>query len=1143
MLPASIVIDHNNSKYIKSLPHVVVLSSSAQVERFKQSLEFFDSGRTCEVLPELDVSPYLGIEPRPTTSAERIRFFHRAQNAKADQVFLVAGSSLLQKGIPFKVLADHTRRLQKGDSLPEPISAYLDQLGYVAVAQVEDLGQYSLRGGILDLFSPAHANPVRIELFGDTIESFREFSADNQRSLKDLNELVITPAREVLYTDENHESAIALFRKSLESRDYDPLLADETLRSLARRQSFPGLDFCAPYFYKKLDGPLSHFSSAINLWIVDPLETVQQADATHEELVSESKSTHQIAINPAFDALYSKFDQIDWPDINATVEFSNVDLLENGPDAEEFQQISYPTFGLNDLSNNLGSFAAGSPEWEAALQNKLSAWHKDGYRIFLSLKSASQAERARIFLEKIEWSVQASAPQEELWDKWVSDLEGTKKSLHLIVKLLPESLRIPEEKIVFLRDEDLWGKKTRLRETQGSEAFQKKAKRLSFGELKPGDCIVHVQHGIGIYDGLKIMNIGGADSEFIQLSYKDKDRLYLPVYKVSQLQKFSGASSTTVLDKLGGPGWEKTKSKVKGHVRDLASELLALYAKRAEVTRPAFEIQQANLNSFESAFPYDETLDQKRAIDDLLKDLSSKTPMDRLICGDVGFGKTEVAMRAAFVVTQEKKQVAILAPTTILSFQHFETLKKRFANWNLNIRELNRFVTNADAKKTLNELKDGKVDIIVGTHRLLSKDVVFKDLGLLIIDEEQKFGVAHKEKIKKIKSSVDTLAMSATPIPRTLNMSLAGIRDLSLINTAPVDRLPTRTFVCKWDDETIRKGIENELARSGQVYFIHNRVQSIHEISAEIRKLVPQARIAVGHGQMPEDELEKVMISFFNHEIDVLICTTIVESGMDVSRANTMFIDQAHMMGLSQLYQLRGRVGRSKQRAYCYLMLPRGRTLDKIAQERLKVLQENTALGSGIRIAQYDLELRGAGNILGEDQSGHINSVGYEMYMDLLNEAVQSLKGEVPDGSDLDPEINLRIPALIPESYIGDIRLRLSYYKALADVSSPEDLEQIEDELKDQFGEIPEPTLNLMGLMLIRSECKKLGVQDIGAGVKNISLKFASTTKLKPETAIQLAMRENKKYSITPDNRLNIRMNSINWPGVYEELRYLNTLV
>ncbi len=516
--------------------------------------------------------------------------------------------------------------------------------------------------------------------------------------------------------------------------------------------------------------------------------------------------------------------------------------------------------------------------------------------------------------------------------------------------------------------------------------------------------------------------------------------------------------------------------------------------------------------------------------------------MDRLICGDVGFGKTEIALRAAFKVVQERKQVAVIAPTTVLTFQHTETFKRRFKDWPITIRALNRFVANDEIKKTLTELKDGKVDIVIGTHRLLSRDVGFKDLGLLIVDEEQKFGVQHKERLRKMKVGVDTIAMSATPIPRTLNLSLMGLRDLSIINTPPADRLPTRTFVCKYDHDTIRKAVMSEIHRGGQVFFIHNRIESIYGLLDDLRSFLPDVRMGLAHGQMEEGQLEKVMVSFFNHEIDMLVCTTIVESGMDIPRANTMFIDNAQQLGLSQLYQLRGRVGRSKERAYCYLLIPPHRRLDKDAQERLKVIQENTALGSGIRIAQYDLELRGAGDILGEEQSGHIDAVGYEMYLELLDEAVKRVKGEPFDEQPLEPDINVRIPALIPDRYITDIRLRLSYYRSFAEIRSPEDMERIEQDLRDQFGAPPDQVINLLGLMLIRHLCRILSVKDLSAGKLGISLLFTERTPLPTERVLELASRENKRFSVSPDSRLHIRMATITWPRIYEELNYLISL-
>jgi len=1132
-----------NSNLISKLPHLVVVPRLSDAWRLQQVVQFFDSKRNIEILPGFDVSPYSGLEPKITLMAERLRFLRRAQLAQPSHIFVAPIQSLLQNTLPVQILKKHCHRFKKGDDLPTDLNQFLTELGYIASPYVEDVGQYSMRGGILDIYSPAQEFPVRIELFGDMVETLRKFSPVDQRSSDEISFFEVIPCHEIIWSDDRLESIVSEFRKSVEGRNLEKSELDEILRQVARQQNFSGIDFLLPFFYPKLESPLAHFAGDLNIWFLDPLEIEREADQFYAEMKSDYDTSTRQVIRPPLEKLFTKAEQLKYPKDARHIQLSNIDTEDVGHQTN-YYKIPYLTHNVLDLSNLLLSHQPGSQSWLDSMRAKLSTWKDDHYRIVIGVKNKSQAERLKLFFEKIEWRAELVDANQESWQTWLDQQSATANFVQIVSRVLPESLRLPEENLIFLKDEDLLGKKQRTREsTSSSDEFQQTAKRLSFGELKPGDCIVHVKHGIGVYEGLKLMNINGVESEFIQLAYKDKDKLYLPVYRVGQLQKYSGAAHTTVLDKLGGTGWEKTKSKVKGHLRDIASELLQLYAKRAELHRPAMHLHEDDFAAFEASFPYDETDDQLRAIRDFSKDLTSTRPMDRLICGDVGFGKTEIAMRAAFVAAHNKKQVAVLAPTTVLTFQHLETFKKRFAGWPVEIRALNRFVSTADAKKTLAELKEGKVDIVIGTHRLLSKDVVFKDLGLLIVDEEQKFGVAHKEKIRKLKNAVDTLAMSATPIPRTLNMSLVGIRDLSIINSAPVDRLPTRTFICKFDEDTIRKSITSEISRGGQVYFIHNRVQSIYGLADEIRKIVPEARIRVGHGQMDEHELEKTMLAFFNHEIDVLICTTIVESGMDVSRANTMFIDQAHMMGLSQLYQLRGRVGRSKQRAYCYLILPRDHKIDKDAQERLKVIQENTALGSGIRIAQYDLELRGAGNILGEDQSGHINSVGYELYMDLLNETVHELRGDPVDDAELDPEINLRIQAMIPDNYINDIRIRLSYYKALSDIRNPDDVDRLESELKDQFGELPEPVLNLMGLMLIRAQCRELGVRDIGAGLKNISLIFTERTRMKPETAIQLAMRENKKYSITPDQRLNIRMNAITWPAVYEELNYLLKLI
>lgn len=1137
----ALFLSQTYSKKINHLPHLAVVSSHAIAVELAALIRFFDPAKECVLLHAFDVNPYSGLYPNPLVSPMRVGFNSRASHAKPGEIFIATPESLMQRTIPRHELSRFSKTYSIGDELPENISEHLVGLGYTSAPMVEDYGQFSIRGGIVDIYPPSSNNPIRIELFGSQIESMRSFDPENQRSHGDVKELELIPAKEHLFQDSKLENLLSRVRANLENRAVEKSEADEMLRSLVLKTDFPGIEFLLPFFYTELAFPTDHFKGPINIWLLDPVEISRSSDEHLSDIKKDFFGSPNIITRPEVASIYSNFEEIQFPEGSRSIYLSTLEYLEES-NRSQFQ-VKYVTHFTNDFVALALSHHPGTEAWMAAAAFKLHSWRKDGYRVFVSAKNNSYIERMIQMLDKMDLAATLCGHDDYRWDTWLNEQNNDEKLIHIIPRHIFSSIRMDDEKIIFLKDEDFWGKKQRSKETSASQDFQKQARRLSFGDLMPGDLVVHIKHGIGIYEGLKIMAIGGIESEFIQVAYKDKDKLYLPVYRVGQLQKFSGGANTSILDKLGGIGWEKTKTKVKTALKDIASELLQLYARRAEIHRPPFTWKPEEITMFENSFPYEETQDQLRAINDIARDFDSTKPMDRLVCGDVGFGKTEVAMRAAFFAVQAMKQVAVLAPTTVLTFQHIETFKKRFANWPVDIRVLNRFISDKDAKKTIQDLKNGTVDIIIGTHKLLGNTIDFKNLGLLIVDEEQKFGVTHKEKIKKLKISVDTLAMSATPIPRTLNMALAGVRDLSIINTAPIDRLPTRTFVCKFDPETIRKAIDSEISRGGQIYFIHNRIQSIYGLADEIRSIVPTARIRVAHGQLEEHELEKSMLAFFHHEIDILVCTAIVESGMDVPRANTMFIDQAHMFGLSQLYQLRGRVGRSKTRAYCYLILPKNKKLDKEQQERLKIIQENTALGSGFKIAQYDLELRGSGNILGDDQSGHVNTVGYELYMDLLNEALAEAKGEKGKQLDLDPEINLRISAMIPDSYIKDIRLRLSYYKALAEIESTDDLDRIEDELKDQFGPIPEATINLMGLMLIRRQCKELGIRDISAGLKTISLIFTEQTGLKPETVIQLAIREHKKYSITPDNRLNIRMSNISWSSVYEELGHLQKML
>jgi transcription-repair coupling factor (superfamily II helicase) len=1137
-LALALFLSQSTSTELWQQPQLIITPTASEASDLESHIRFFDPDARISVLPSFDVSPYSGLYPNARSVSARVRWAHEAQSPGDRHFFIAHAEALAQRTIPPDVLKRHTLTFKRGRDLPDDFAKNLSALGYQSVPVVEDEGTFATRGGIVDIFSPAHAKPVRIELFGDTIESMRFFNPETQRSEDVTDSFTVIPPREILYDDEVRMKAAGRYRASVEGREVDESDRDSILQGLVQGQIFPGLDFLIGDFYETFSLPTDHFS-AISLWMMNPIEISREMDILQETLKKEFLGSRENAIRPNFLDIYVPFDEISKEQVTQTISLSKIEVSDS-PFTEKStdNRITVPAMDVRlggqttgDAANALGDALS-----------KVHAWRESGLTVFVAAGTHAQSQRLLAFFEKSRFHARLVPDEDYGFTEWVREQNEDSEMIHIIPRSLGESLRLQDESLVFLRDEDFFGKKQqRRREYKSTGTLAERTHSMSFGDLKPGDAIVHEQHGIGIYEGLKVMPIGGVDAEFIALAYKDGDKLYLPIYRIGQIKKYSGPRGEHLIDKLGGTQWAKVKIKVRGHLRELAAELLQLYAKRSQVHRPPFPENDSDFSKFEAAFPYDETDDQLKAVDDIVGDMTSDRPMDRLVCGDVGFGKTEVAMRATFKAIEGRKQVAILAPTTVLCFQHLETFQKRFKGWPVNIRALNRFIAPSDSRKTLVDIREGTVDIVIGTHRLLSKDLVFKDLGLLIIDEEQRFGVAHKEKIKRLKTSVDTLALSATPIPRTLNMSLVGMRDLSIINTAPVDRLPTRTFVTKYDKETIRKALIAEIQRGGQVFFLHNRVQSIYGIADEIREIVPEARIRVGHGQMAEHELEEVMIAFYHHQIDVLVCTTIIESGIDNPRANTMFIDNAHQFGLSQLYQLRGRVGRSKERAYCYLLIPPNRRIEADAQERLKIIQENTALGSGIRIAHHDLELRGTGNILGEDQSGTIDSVGYEMYLELLDAEIRSLKGEsVVEG--VEPDINVRIPALIPDTYIADIRIRLSYYKALTEISSPDDMDRIEDELRDQFGKLPDQVMNLMGLMLIRHHCKELGVRDLSSGPKSISLAFTDQTPLPPDRVVRLAQTEPKKYSLTPDMRLIVRLEAINWPNIYDELMHLKSL-
>lgn len=1120
----------------KNFKHLIVVND----EKESQEISHFLNQHSIKVfqLPDFEISPYSGLTPGTTMSATRLQFLHAMLTEKTG-IFLTSLSALSQKTLPVKYLKDNTYQFKVGDSLPEPIDEFFNLLGYKSVSLVEDFGQYSAKGGVFDVYSPAHENPIRIELFGDQIESLRFFDVENQRSIApEISKFTILPAKETFLVKDKSAALMSYTNKLMQNRfvNKDELeLLNHSVRNL---RDFAGQEFLLAGFWEETSLPKDFIPKETLVWIRNKELLVNNWYALIESFNLDYQNDEDAVIRPDLADLYSLNSEDFIPSQNQLhlneVMLKELEDIEKslGEDIDAKNDlISYPTSSLSEFIAQCDSLRQDYNDFKNFLKNQILNWKIQGDKFVISAVQDFNWQRATQILKNAELSfvdIQSLAEIESL----------PKYDCYILRREIVQSLRLKAENLVLLKYKDLFGRTVKQKSSNKKQDYFDKIESIRFGELKENDLVIHIQHGLGKFVGLKTIDVQGVASEFIEIQYKGKDKLFLPVHRINQIKIYGGPSNEQLIDKLGGSTFEKAKIKVKNHLRDIANDLLKVYAERATTNRAPYDINQQDLFSFENEFTFEETEDQLKAIELIHEDLKSDKPMDRLVCGDVGFGKTEVAMRAAFHVLAAGKQVAVLAPTTVLAFQHLNSFKKRLEHWGFDIKGLNRFVPTSEVKTTLKGLKDGQVNLVVGTHRLLSQDVQFKDLGLMICDEEQKFGVVHKEKIRKLRSKVDTLTLSATPIPRTLNMSLLGLRDLSLITTAPMDRQPIRTFITKFNSEIIKKAVYSEVKRGGQVFFVHNRVQSIYSLHDQLKILFPDLKIAVGHGQMEEKNLEKVILSFVNKEVDILLSTTIIESGVDIGNANTMFIDNAHQFGLSQLYQLRGRVGRSKNKAYCYLIIPKGRQLEKDALERLKILQENTTLGSGIRIAHYDLELRGAGNLLGENQSGHVNVVGYDLYMELLEQAISEAQGKDVTPQ-LEPEINIPLPALIPSDYIQDIRLRLAYYKLLSNIKDPDDIDRIDQDLTDQFGKPPMEVINLFTMMLVKRICKDKGIKEVKSGPKTLSLTFDAQTQISVERILKLTQLENKKYKLLPGDRLIIRMNEVDWPKIYDEISFL----
>ncbi|HEY3446372.1 MAG TPA: transcription-repair coupling factor [Myxococcales bacterium] len=1138
-------------------PFVCLCSDEEKADELESDLGFFLGPGTPEApstlrLPAAEQLPYDALSPdRRTGFALLATLFHLSQGTRAHALIL-SGRALVRRYLPPAVLDSHCELVSANQELDrDKLAAKLVSMGYQSVPVVEDAGSFAVRGGIVDVWSPLHGKPVRLEYFGDTVESLRLFEPDTQRTAGALQTLLLCPAREVLFDEAAKAAGIAAVREAADAVNRPSSKVRELLDAIQEGRLAYGLDSLMPGFYGKQLGSvfdyLAKWSPALPPAALPPApsqttgggsavldSTLVGAHGTalpragvtffiDDPLAIEGAlSEHDRAMQVEFDAsrrreelaLEPSAHQLSLGEVTKLLSESrrivSHSVFLGGPGDKPVSFSYGPTAPIrSEILAHHGEHGALTP-----LVTRLSDWRERGVFAAVAAGSSGQADRLKRLL--LERNLMVRVHREGFPENPEAAFEPSVYA-HVFTGEVSSGFVDAGGGLALLAEEDIFGQRSRkaARRTRSDQPFIQ-----AFRELKEGDLVVHVDYGIGRYTGLTKMELRGVGTDVMVLQYAGRDKVYLPVQRMRLLQKFTGADAEAVaLDKLGSGSWERRKNAVKEHLLKMAAELLKLYAARKAHPGHAFSPPDQYFHQFEADFQFEETPDQEKAIADVLSDMQSKEPMDRLICGDVGYGKTEVALRAAFKAVLDKKQVAILVPTTLLAAQHQRTFTERFKDYAVTVDSVSRLKTSAENRDVLRRCAEGKLDVVIGTHRLLNADVSFKDLGLLVIDEEQRFGVAHKEKIKKYRSQVDVLTMTATPIPRTLHMSMAGMRDMSIIATPPEDRKAIRTFVLKFDPPQIAEAIRREMGRGGQVYFLHNRVESIHQMEKFINEQVPEAKTAVAHGQMHEHELEPVMARFVNREIDVLVCSSIIESGLDIPTANTIIVNRADTFGLSQLYQIRGRVGRSRERAYAYLLVPAKKPMTKDAAKRLEVLQSFTELGAGFSIASHDLEIRGGGNLLGPDQSGHIAAVGFDLYAQLLDEAVHELRGE-PLSEVVDPDVNLPVPAFIPDDYLPDIQMRLLFYKRFSQVQNDDEISDLRGELQDRFGELPDEIDNLCEVMALKADMRKLRLRALESGPGRLVFSLGQDAQLDPAKLAGMVQRSKGAFRLTPEMKL-----------------------
>ncbi|MFO0574977.1 MAG: transcription-repair coupling factor [Polyangia bacterium] len=1154
-------------------PLIAVTADEAGARALRKDLQFFlGGGGRGEVeggslgasepvlqLPDLDTSPWADASPERAAILRRMGTLFRLSQPRllGDQVVVASVRALARRVVPREAFVDLVDIIQAEEDIDrDKTIARLARSGYTRAPVCEDPGTFAVRGGVLDVFVPLYRFPVRIELYGDTVESLRFYDPATQRTMRKATEIFLHPVRETILTRGNR-----LRDRLLEAGDLAVHPSSRTRQITEQIESgedFFGIEGLVPAFHARLSSIAEYLPAEPTFFLVEPHRLLHQLGDTlaqGEEAYQRRLGEHRLAFPPAdFFLSEAELQALFFgpapgapgpkPSGRGPTAIEADPLVVTEGSGEDARFVEAPEVRMHVRDHRqLGAelLRARAEKHEHLLQplvDLLREHRGHGVRSVLVASSLQGAERLDGLLKGyglkpvLHRPGVATLAAEQRAGEELHRFDLLEQNPHLLGRLeirvgpLLRGCELPLDGVSLVAEAEIFGEK----------AVRKAArapKKPSLGDLKDleaGAFVVHQLHGVGRYRGLTKLPVrtGGVAVDFMHIEY-DGGQLYLPVWRLGEVQRYVGAEGITPkLDRLGGETWAKTRGKVAREVQKVAEELLQLYAQRQALPGHAVHLDtdgEQLFHEFEATFPFTETPDQARAIEDVLTDMQAARPMDRLVCGDVGYGKTEVAMRAAVMAILARKQVAVLAPTTVLVEQHYATFSERTKGLPVIVTSLSRFRSRAEQTKALKDLAEGRVDVVIGTHRLLSNDVRFKDLGLIIVDEEQRFGVSHKERLKKLRTQVDTLTLTATPIPRTLHMAMSGLRDLSIITTAPADRKAIRTLVARASDDLIKEGIKRELARGGQVFFVHNRVETIGKWALRLRELMPELRILVGHGQMEPEELEKVMLDFVEGRADVLLCTTIIESGLDIPRANTMFVDRADTFGLSQLYQMRGRIGRSKERAFCYLLVPPQESMTADAKQRLAVLQRFTELGAGFNIASHDLEIRGAGDLLGTRQSGTIAAVGFELYTKMLEEAVAELRG-APIQRPLDPDLTCDVPAFIPDDFLPDTGQRLDFYRRLSVAEDEEQIGEVVGELRDRYGEPPDEVRVLADLMMVKALARRLRASAVELTETRLALALREDTPLDAQKLVKIIGGKQSPWRLTPDQRL-VR----NWVG------------